>query len=73
MVVTNSFFEKAANKYWTWGAPGSMTKNQTDLVMSSNRKIVGNCEVIAKVNIASDHRMVRARVGMDKKVSETNF
>ena len=60
LIVTNSFFQKAANRYWTWEAPGGMTKNQTDFVLSSDRKIVGNCEVITKVDIGSDHRMVRA-------------
>ena len=29
LVITNSFFLKAANRYWTWEAPGGATKNQT--------------------------------------------
>ena len=44
-----------------------MTKNQIDFILSSDRKIVQNCEVITKVDIGSDHRMVRARVEIDKK------
>ena len=67
LVITNSFFQKAANRYWTWEAPEGMTKNQTDF-MSSERKIVGNCKVITKVDIRSDHRMVRARVEINKKL-----
>ena len=68
LVVTNSLFFKAANRYWTWEAPGGVTKNQIDFILSSDRKIVQNCEVITKVDIGSDHRMVRARVEIDKKL-----
>ena len=67
LVVTNSLFFKAANRYWTWEAPGCVTKNQIDFILSSDRKIVQNCEVITKVDIGSDHRIVRARVEIDKK------
>ena len=45
-----------------------MTKNQIDFVLSSDWKIVRNCEVITKVDIGSDHQVVRARVEMDKKL-----
>ena len=68
LVVANSLFFKAANRYWTWEAPGGVTKNQIDFILSSDRKIVQNCEVITKVDIGSDHRMVRARVEIDKKL-----
>ena len=68
LVVTNSLFFKAANRYWTWEAPGGVTKNQIDFILSSDRKIVQNCEVITKVDIGSDHRMVRTRVEIDKKL-----
>ena len=54
LVVTNSFL-KAANRYWTWEAPGGATKNQIDFILTSDRKIVRNCEVITKVDIGSDH------------------
>ena len=33
-----------------------MTRNQSDFVMSSDRKIIGNCEVITKVDIGSYHK-----------------
>ena len=45
-----------------------MTKTQSDFILSSDRKIVGNCEVITKVDIGSDDRLVRARVEMKKKL-----
>ena len=45
-----------------------MTKHQTDFILSSDQKIVGNCEVITKVNTGSDHRMVIATVEINKKL-----
>ena len=51
----NSFFQREANRYWTWEAPGGMIKNQTDFILSSDRKMVGNCGVKTKVDIGSDH------------------
>ena len=37
LVVTNSLFFKSANRYWTWEAPGGVTKNQIDFILSSDR------------------------------------
>ena len=68
LVVTNSFFQKTVNRHREWEALVRKTKNQTDFILSSNQKIVGNCEVINKVDIGSDHRMVRARVAINKKL-----
>ena len=68
LVVTNSLFFKAANRYWTWEAPGGVTKNQIYFILPTDRKIVRDCEVITKVDTGSDHQMVRARVEIDKKL-----
>ena len=54
--------------YWTWEAPGGVTKHQIYSILFSARKIVKNCEVIAKVDIGNDNRMVRARVEMHEKL-----
>ena len=67
LVANNSFFQKEANRYWTWEISEGMTRNQPDFMLSSDQKSVGNCEVITKVDIDSDHRMVRARVELNEK------
>ena len=68
LVITNPFFLKVANRYWTLEAPEGVSKNQIDFILSSDQKIVRNCEVITKADIGSDHRMVRARAEIDKKL-----
>ena len=39
LVATNSLFLKAANRYWTLEAQESVTKNQTDFIPLSYRKL----------------------------------
>ena len=68
LVVPNSFFLKSANRHCAWEAPRDVTQNQIDFILSSDRKIEGNCEVIIKVDISRNHRMVRASVEMNKKL-----
>ena len=53
------------------GSSRRCDQKPNDFILSSDRKIVQNCEVITKVDIGSDHRMVRARVEIDKKTNET--
>ena len=40
LVITNSFFLKAANSYWTWEAQGGVTKNQTDFTVFKSEDCV---------------------------------
>ena len=50
------------------GSSRGVTKNQIDFILSSDRMIVLNCEVITEVDIGSGHRMVRAKAEIDKKL-----
>ena len=61
------------NRYWTWESPNGNTKNQIDFILSSQRGIVKNCEVITSVDIASDHRMVRACIHISRKLARLKF
>ena len=67
-VITNSFFQKAANRYGG-GKPQGVWPKPKWFHKSSDRKTIGNCEVITKVEIGSDHRMIRARVEIKKKLT----
>jgi len=73
LVITNTCFKKNINRYWTWESPNGKTRNQIDYIMSNQRAIINNCEVITKVDIASDHRMVRATVTINTKLSRLKF
>ena len=71
--VTNTYFKKHKSRYWTWESPNGVTKNQIDFILSNQRGIVKNCEVITNVDIASDHRMVRVNISINKKLARLRF
>eukprot|EP00057_Strongylocentrotus_purpuratus_P009229 XP_011663703.1 PREDICTED: uncharacterized protein LOC105438068 [Strongylocentrotus purpuratus] len=71
--VTNTYFKKHKSRYWTWESPNGVTKNQIDFILSNQRGIIKNCEVITNVDIASDHRMVRVNISINKKLARLRF
>ena len=73
LVIANSLFKKDSKRYWTWESPNGSTRNQIDFILSNQRGIIKNCEVITKVDIASDHRMVRATIQINNKLARLKF
>ena len=69
LIIANTLFKKPQFRYWTWKSPNGSITNQIDFVLVSQRGIIQNCEVITKVDIGSDHRMVRARISINKKLA----
>ena len=69
LIIANTYFKKNKNRYWTWESPDGNTKNQIDFILSSQRGIVEDCSVITSVDIGSDHRMVRAKVRISRKLA----
>ena len=67
LVVTNSLFQKVANRYWTWEAPGGMTNNQIDFILSSDRKIVGKNPTKSKHNTKRQGRVCRTQQISEKE------
>ncbi|KAK3790884.1 hypothetical protein RRG08_011097 [Elysia crispata] len=67
--VTNSFFKKPRSRYWTWESPGGDYKNQIDFILTTDKTTIQNTEIITKVDIGSDHRMVRSRMTINKKLT----
>ena len=71
LVIANTLFKKASNRYWTWESPGAIAKNMIDLALSNKREIVTDCGVITKADKGSDHRMIRIKIKMNKKLERT--
>ena len=67
--ITNTFFEKPASRYWTWDSPGSNYKNQIDFILTTDKMIFQNTEILTRVDIGSDHRMLRGKVKLNKKLA----
>lgn len=60
--ITNTLFEKPQKRRWTWRSPNGETKNEIDYILANKREIILNTEVIQRLNIGSDHRMVRCTI-----------
>ena len=48
VIIANSFFTKHKYRYWTWESPDGNTRYQIDDILSNQRGIIQNCEVITK-------------------------
>ena len=68
LFIANTFFEKNKNRYWTWESPNGEHKNQIDFILCSEKTTIEDYEVITKVGVGSDHRMVRAKLKINKKL-----
>ncbi|GFN83365.1 endonuclease-reverse transcriptase, partial [Plakobranchus ocellatus] len=68
LYITNSFYQKPTSRYRTWESPGGRYKNQTDFILTTDKSMAQNTEIITKVDIGSDHRMVRSRICINKKL-----
>ena len=68
LLVTNTFFQKPASPSWTWESPGGAYHNQIDFILADEKSTIYNTEVITHVDIGSDHRMVRGKVKINKRL-----
>ena len=65
--IMNTYYKKKKNRRWTWRSPNFETFNEIDYVLVDKNNIVKNFEVLNKVNVDSDHRMIRCKVQIDSK------
>ena len=63
----NTYYIKKKNRRFTWCSPNFETINEIDYVLVDKNNIVKNFEVLNKVNVDSDHRMIRCKVQIDSK------
>ena len=63
----NTYYKKKKNRRWTWHSPNFETFNKIDYILVDKNNIVKNFEVLNKVNVDSDHRMIRCKVQIDSK------
>ena len=48
--------------------PNGEHKNQIDFILCYEKTTIEDCEVITKVDVGSDHRMIRAKLKINKKL-----
>ncbi|CAF4942469.1 unnamed protein product [Pieris macdunnoughi] len=57
--IMNSFFKKRKSRKWTWLAPNGIDRNEIDFILTREKHIFNDIEVLNKFNFNTDHRMVR--------------
>ena len=65
--IMNTFYKKRTNRKWTWKSPSGIV-NEIDFILTDRRDIVKNVGVINKVNVGSDHRMVRSEIKLSLRM-----
>ncbi|GFO38583.1 endonuclease-reverse transcriptase [Plakobranchus ocellatus] len=66
--MVSTLFQKPEKRSWTWESPDGTARNQIDFIMTSERSTSKDCGVITKIEIDSDHRMVRARIVINSRL-----
>lgn len=64
--IEDTYFKKKKSKKWIW-SPNGETKNEIDYILSS-KNIMLNIDVIQRVNVGSDHRLVRGTIRLNTKL-----
>ncbi|GFO19573.1 endonuclease-reverse transcriptase [Plakobranchus ocellatus] len=49
-------------------SPDGTTRNQKDFIMTSERNMSKDCGVITKIDVGSDHKMMRARIVVNSRL-----
>ncbi|GBP44938.1 Craniofacial development protein 2 [Eumeta japonica] len=60
LTLLDSIFKKNENNKWTWMSPDGKSRNETDYIISNHPKSFTDTSIISKLNLNTDHRMVRA-------------
>jgi len=64
--IMDTFFKKKSARKWTWRSPNNNTSKR-DYILSNNRNIFKDCDIVNRFNIGSDHHLVRAKIHIDVK------
>ena len=63
----NTFFLKKSQNKWTRISPGGSTKSEIDFIISNNKEIMEDVNVINRFSTGSDHRLVRGKITLNLK------
>ena len=68
LFIGNKLFKKSLKRYWTWESPNATTHNLIDYIISDKKDILMAVATVPKVDIGSDHQLVRAKIRIGKKL-----
>ena len=66
--IGNTFYRKRKIRKWTWISPNGQTRHEIDYILANKKNMIQNVNVIKRVNIGSDQRMVRSKIKMNARL-----
>ena len=66
LFIMGTFFKKRSARKWTWRSKNNNTSKR-DYILSHNRTIFTDCDIVNRFNIGSDCHLVRAKIHIDVK------
>src|SRR6218665_1527154 len=68
-IMNTQFYQRKANRKWTWESPDGKTRNMIDFVLVNNgwKSSVTMCRTFTKLDVASDHNLVMAGIRVKLK------
>ncbi|XGW07245.1 hypothetical protein V3C99_017075 [Haemonchus contortus] len=67
LYVMNNHFKKRNSRKWTWISPNMQTRNAIDFVLSADRTIFQDVDIIGRFKFVSEHRLVMAKIRLENK------
>ena len=67
MRIWNTYFKKELKEKWTWRSPDGKTRNEIDYILGDTLQDVTDTQVIQKLKLSTDHRMVRAILNIGRR------
>ena len=61
LTISNTCFKKRKSRKWAWRSPNGLVEN-VYYILTNRKSIVKNVEVIQRLNVGSDHRLVRGTI-----------
>ena len=73
LTISNTCLKKRKSRKWTWRSPNGLAKIEIDYILTNKEIIVKNAEVIQKVNVRSDRRLVRGTIEINRKIERSRM
>ena len=73
LTISNTCFKKRQSRKWTWKSPNGLVKNEIDYLLTNKKSLVENVEVIQRVNVGSDHRLIRGTIKPNPRLERSRM
>lgn len=70
MKIANTYNKKQKSRKRTWKSPNGSTKNKIDHMLT-NKNIIQNVDAFERLDVGSDHRLVRGTIKLNSELGRS--